>query len=472
MSASTGPATGRAQADYRRLSLWWDQLPGDLAGPARDPLPGPQSADVAIVGAGFTGLWTAYYLLREDPSLHVVVLEEETAGFGASGRNGGWCSALFPTSIDNLAAGSSRESAIALTRAMNATVDEVGAVAAAEGIDAGFRKGGTVVLARTPLQLDQARAEVEHWRSWGFDDQDHRVLDAAEASDMLAATDVLGASYTPHCAAVHPARLVRGLARAVERYGGVIHERTRATSLAPGLVRTERGDVTARYVVRATEAYTARLEGMHRDVMPVYSSMIATEPLPAATWDQIGLRRGETFADHRTLVIYGQRTPDDRLAFGGRGAPYHLGSRIEDAYDRHATVTANLQRTLVDLLPVVADHAITHSWGGPLGAPRDWYASVGLDPDTGLGWAGGYVGDGVGTTNLAGRTLADLIRGRGTELTALPWVGHRSPRWEPEPARWVGVNLALRAMGWVDRRESRTGRTHPVGTLLNRLTGH
>ena len=226
---------------YRRLSLWWDQLSDELAGPRRPPLAGPTSADVAIVGAGFTGLWTAYYLLRADPTLRVVVLEAETAGFGASGRNGGWCSALFPTSLQKVAASSSREAAIALFRAMQSTVDEIGAVVAAEQDRRRLPKGGTLVLARTPLQLRRAAAEVDEWRSWGFGPQDLRLLDAAEARQHLGATDTLGGTYTPHCAAIHPARLVRGLARSVERLGATIHEGTRATSLAPGLVRTAQG---------------------------------------------------------------------------------------------------------------------------------------------------------------------------------------------------------------------------------------
>ena len=143
--------------------------------------------------------------------------------------------------------------------------------------------------------------------------------------------------------------------------------------------------------------------------------------------------------------------------FGGRGAPYHLGSRIRPEYDRVPRVFAALEQTVHELFPAVRGHAVTHRWGGPLGIARDWHASVGLDRATGLAWAGGYVGDGVSTANLAGRTLADLITGRDTTLAGLPWVGHRSRRWEPEPLRWVGANLGLAAMTWADRAELRTG---------------
>jgi glycine/D-amino acid oxidase-like deaminating enzyme len=224
-------------------------------------------------------------------------------------------------------------------------------------------------------------------------------------------------------------------------------------------------------VIRATEGYTRTLAGERRRVVPVYSLIVATEPLPQTVWDQIGLRRRETFSDHRHLIIYGQRTADDRLVFGGRGAPYHFGSRIRPAYDRDERVFASLRATLVDLFPVLRDAAFTHAWGGALGIARDWTASVGLDRATGLGWAGGYVGDGVSTTNLAGRTLADLVLGRETELTALPWVGHHSRAWEPEPLRWLGINAGLRAMTLADAEETRTGRPSRVAKLVSPLLG-
>jgi len=278
---------------------------------------------------------------------------------------------------------------------------------------------------------------------------------------------VLGATYTPDCAAIHPARLVRGLADAVVRRGVAVYEQTPATAIAPGRLTTRHGTVRAEHVIRATEGYTRSLAGERRRLIPVYSLIIATEPLSAEVWEQIGLRRRETFSDHRHLIIYGQRTADDRLVFGGRGAPYHFGSRIRDSYDRVPRVFEDLHTTLVDLFPVVKDAAITHRWGGALGISRDWTASVGHDRATGLGWAGGYVGDGVTTTNLAGRTLADLVLGHDTELTRLPWVGHRSRSWEPEPLRWLGINAGLRGMTWADHEEERTGRQSVLAKVVS-----
>jgi glycine/D-amino acid oxidase-like deaminating enzyme len=455
---------------YRPLSFWHDTVPGSLA--RGEPLDGDEEADVAIVGAGFTGLWTAYYLSQADPGLRVVVCEREIAGFGASGRNGGWCSALFPASLTKLQRMSGRNGAVAMQRAMHATVDEVGRAAAAEGIDCHWAKGGTVMLARTPTELERARAEVAEAAEFGFGEEDLRLLTAAEATDLAAATSVSGGTFTPHCAAIHPARLARGLAKVVtQRPGVTVYEGTPVLDIGPERIVTRSGTVRARYVVRATEGYTPGLPGLRRAIAPVYSLMIATEPLPEQTWAQIGLAGRPTFGDMRHLIIYGQRTADGRLAFGGRGAPYHLGSAVRPSFDRVPAVFAELRRTLTELFPVLGDVKVTHTWGGPIGVPRDWCASVGLDRQTGVGWAGGYVGDGVSTTNLAGRTLADLITGADTEITRLPWVGHRSPSWEPEPLRWLGLNAGLRVMSMADREEARTGRQSRAAAFMGRFLG-
>jgi len=471
-SAAVTPATMvdmRAADTYRKLSFWHETVPGSLE-PA-DRLTGDLEADVAIAGAGYTGLWTAYYLSLADPGLTIAVCERDIAGFGASGRNGGWCSALFPASLAKLERMAGREAAIAQHRAMQQTVDEVGRVAAAEGIDCHWAKGGTVGLARSSSQLERAKQEVAEARAYGFGQDDLRLLSAAEAGEIAGASGVLGGTFTPHCAAIHPARLARGLAGVVRRRGVRVFERTPVREIRPGALVTAAGTVRARHVIRATEGYTALLPGLRRTVAPVYSLMIATAPLPDAVWAEIGLATRPTFNDLRHLIIYGQRTADGRFAFGGRGAPYHLGSAVRPGFDRIPSVFAALRRTLAELFPVLGDVEVTHGWGGPIGVPRDWCASVGLDRSTGLGWAGGYVGDGVSTTNLAGRTLADLITGTDSEITRLPWVGHRSPQWEPEPLRWLGVNAGLQVMSWADREEGRTGRPSRAAAVAGRFLG-
>jgi len=415
-------------------------------------------------------LWTAYYLLARQPQLSVLVLEAEHVGFGASGRNGGWVSALWPVPMSTLAGESGAAAARSMGAALRDTVVEVGRVATDEGIDASFAQGGVVLAARSPAQVERAREYAAAGTQWG----DGTVwLDLPSARERVRMDGMLGATYNPHCARVHPRRLVDGLAAAVRSRGGLIVEGARVASASPGRVVLESGEtVRTGHTIRATEAWTARLSGLRRRVAPVYSLMIATEPLPASVWDEIGLSGRETFADHRHVIIYGQRTSDDRIAFGGRGAPYHWGSAIRPEFDSEPRVFAELERTLHELFPVLRGYAVTHRWGGPLGIARDWHPSVGYDPVARLGWAGGYVGDGVAASNLAGRTLADLVLGRSTAVTRLPWVGHRSPVWEPEPVRWLGVNAGLRVAGWADAEESLTGRPAVLGRVLSALTGH
>ena len=454
-------------ADYRRLSMWHATVPGSLE--PRPALPGDRDADVAIVGAGYTGLWTAYYLKAIDPTLRVVVLEKDIAGFGASGRNGGWCSALYPSSSAKIARRSGRPAVLALHEALRATVDEVGRAAAADGIDAGFVKGGSFMFARSKAQLARAHEDLAASRSWGFTEDDARFLGPSEVAEQVRASDVLGAIYTPHCAAIHPARLARGLAQAVEGRGVPIFEGTTVTAIQHGRAVTDHGVVRAEIVVRATEGYTPGIAGFERAMIPVYSLMIATEPLTEAQWAEIGLERRPTFGDERHLIIYGQRTADGRFAFGGRGAPYHAFSAIRAGFDRDPAVFAAIRRSLVGLFPSLADVRIEYRWGGPLAMPRDLLPGVGLDRAHGFGWAGGYVGDGVAMANLAGRTMADLILRRDTDLVRLPFAGHRSPRWEPEPLRWLGVNSGLKFLTAADAEERLTGRPSRIGGLFWRL---
>jgi glycine/D-amino acid oxidase-like deaminating enzyme len=434
------------------LSLWSDTV-GD-ARVSRGPLPGDTDTDVAIVGAGYTGLWTAYALKRADPRVRVVICDAEHVGFGASGRNGGWCSALFAGSRSHTARMHGRDAAIAMQRAMFDTLDEVERVVRSEPIDCDWARGGTLDVATLPAHRARLAALLSEHRAYGFGEDHYRLLAADESQARIGCRPNLGALFTPHCAAIHPAKLAHGLAAAVERAGAHIHDRSPVVEIVPGAMRTVHGTVRADVVVRATEAFTPALPEFRRALAPIYSLMIATEPLTERFWSEAGLHARETFTDARRLVIYGQRTADGRFAFGGRGAPYHFRSRVRPRYDDDPDVFAALQRTLWSLFPGLRDAAVTHRWGGAVGVPRDWYSSVGFDRATGRAWAGGYVGDGVSTANLAGRTLADLILGRDTEITRLPWVGHTSPEWEPEPLRWLGINGGRVLVASLDRAEA------------------
>jgi glycine/D-amino acid oxidase-like deaminating enzyme len=437
-------------------SVWNATLPADER-VSRPALDGDVVADVAIAGAGYTGLWTAYSLKQADPSLRIVVCEREHVGFGASGRNGGWCSALFSGRREETALAHGRPAVVAMQRAMFATLDEIERVIVAEGIDCDWARGGTIQVATLPAHRERLREELNDHRSWGFGVDDYRELGADESKEMIGCLPNLGGLFTPHCAAIHPAKLAHGLARAVERVGVTIFENTAVEAIEPGRLRTRRGTVNAEVVVRATEAFGAELPGLHRSIAPIYSLMIATEPLPDDFWVAARLENRPTFSDFRNMIIYGQRTADGRLAFGGRGTPYHFGSRVSSQFDTDARVFSKLHATLQSLFPELGDAEITHRWGGAVGVPRDWYPSVGFDRDSGIAWAGGYVGDGVSTTNLAGRTIADLVTGRDTDIVQLPWVGHASPRWEPEPLRWLGVNVSRKLVESIDRAE-RAGR--------------
>ena len=458
---------GNALSEYRSRSFWLDSCGDDLS--PRASLSENASADVVIVGGGLTGLWAAHYLNAQSPGLRIVVLEAEICGFGASGRNGGWCSALFPASLDQLAEISKspspagkRASATAQFRAMIDTVSEVERTVTELGIQADFARGGTLSLATNPAHVPRLQAQVEHQRSWGFGNEDSRWLTTEQVAERVRVPGVLGAVFTPHCAAVQPAKLVRGLARGVESAGVKIYERSRVTSINPRKVQTNQGSVAAEVVLQCLEGYTPLMPQQRRKVLPLYSLMIATEPLSPEMWQEIGLASRETFTDGRHLLIYGQRTADGRFAFGGRGAPYHFGSAVQDRFDSDSGIFASLASVLHELFPVTKDAVITHSWGGPLAVPRDWTASIHFNPASGLGSAGGYVGDGLSTTNLAGRTLADLVLGVDSELVHLPWVGHVSRQWEPEPLRWLGVEVGRRLAGFADSSERRRRRPATV----------
>lgn len=455
-------------------SLWWSTLPASPT--PRASLDGDLDVDVAVVGAGFTGLWTAWHLLAARPGLRVAVLEAEVAGFGASGRNGGWASALYPKELDLLARHHGDGVARRLVGILREAVRELGATIGAEGIDADYRRGGTLTLARSEPQLARLMEDLESARARGDTEDDLAWLGAPEAAARCAAAGTLGALYTPHCAAIHPAKLARGLADAVERRGGHLYEGTAVTRIVAATESrrarcvTRHGAVTADVVVRATEGYTPRLPGSRREVVPLYSLMVATSPLPAAFFERVGLASRETFTDRRHLIIYGQRTADDRLAFGGRGAPYHLGSRVDAGFEDEPRVFSRLAETLEELFGELGGE-VTHRWGGPLGVARDRSPFVRLDRTSGLAAAGGYVGDGVVMSFVAGRALAHLIVDEPDPAEGLPFVGHRARDWEPEPIRWLGITAAMRAAELADRHEARRGTPSRASGALERLIG-
>ncbi|WP_110972644.1 NAD(P)/FAD-dependent oxidoreductase [Pseudomonas huaxiensis] len=436
----------------------------------RARLDGAVEADVAIVGAGYTGLWTAYYLLKSDPSLRVVLVEKREVGFGASGRNGGWASAIFPISLNRVAEMYSHGAALELQAAMNDTVDEIGRVLALEGVEADYAKQGFLSLARSTPQMNRARATVEASARFGLPGQ-WRTLDACEAQGRVGAEDVVGGLYTEHCALIHPGKLVRGLARLVEQMGATIYEGSEVTGLTPGLLSTAQGSVKAGITVRATEAFTSQQPGHSRFVIPLYSLVLATEPLPLELRRRLNLDQRLAFNDMRHLRVYGQVTAEGRLVFGGRGAPYNWGSRMSEQADLVDNIHGKIHATMLEFFPALRETRITHRWGGALGVSRDWCPTVSIDRKNRIAWAGNYVGDGVATSNLAGRILRNLILERDEGINHLPFVNHRSPDWEREPLRWLGINSGLAAASLSDIEERFTHRPSRTAMLLEKLTG-
>lgn len=450
------------------VSFWLHDLGHTRA--ERAPLTQDHEVDVCIVGGGFTGLWTAYYLRKADPSLRIAVVEKEFCGFGASGRNGGWLTASLAGTRRRYAKTHGRDAVVALQDAMIDTVREVVDVAEAEGIDADIVRAGELSVACSRAQDERLRAEVEEHHAW--DDRDHTLLTADEVRARVRVADVVSGAWTPNCARINPAKLVLGLAGVVEGLGVEIFEGTEVVHIDPGKAVTADGHlISAGHVIRATEGFTARLPGERRRWLPMNSAMIVTEPLGDAVWDRIGWSGCETIGDMAHAYMYAQRTADGRIAIGGRGVPYRYGSRTDYRGVTQPATIESLCEILAARFPESADAHIDHAWAGVLGVPRDWCSTVNHDPATGLGSAGGYVGHGVATTNLAGRTLRDLVLGRTTGLTALPWVGRKARLWEPEPLRWLGVQSMYAAYRAADRRERKGGPTALIARVADRISG-
>ena len=449
------------------VSFWWGEV--GLPKP-RPALLGPTHADVCIVGAGYTGLWTAYYLKKAAPHLRIVILEQRFAGYGASGRNGGWLTNSITGGREQYVKSHGRDAALRFQGEMNDTVDEVIRVASVEGIDADIVKGGEFVVARNAAQYERLKAFAKAEQAW--QNTDLELLDAKAATARINIQPTSGAAWHPHAARVQPAKLAAGLARAVEALGVEIYEGTRVSEIAPQQAITDNGTVTAQFVIRATEGFTANLKGQKRAWLPMNSSLVVTEPMSDSVWESIGWEGREVMGDFAHAYMYAQRTADNRIAIGGRGVPYRYGSQTDSDGETPESTVRMLKELLSKFFPATKPVALAHAWSGVLGVPRDWASTVGLDAGTGLAWAGGYVGTGVTNTNLAGRTLSDLILGNRTPITELPWVNHRVRKWEPEPLRWLAVQALYTAYNWADNAEH-AGRTttSPLAKVANVVAG-
>ena len=449
--------------DQRSHSYWLESLDEPLQ--ARPALDGTQSADVVIVGAGYTGLWTAYYLNQLQPDLDIAMVEAEIAGFGASGRNGGWCSGFFSGIEKWLDDPTHRDGAIRLQRMMYDTVREVGTVTDAESIDCHFEQAGALEIAVIPQHEARFHQEIEYQHSFGFTEDDYRWLGPTESEELIRVDRSSGALLMSHCAAIHPARLSRGLAECLEQKGISLYENSAVTALGDGYVDTQKGRISAPITLLATEGYGGELPGEKRRLIPVHSMMVCTEPLSATQLEEIVMKKRFTFANGDRIVTYGQLTADNRLAFGCRGT-YLFGAKICSEFPADDPEFEHVREALLRFFPSLRVIRLPLEWGGAMGVSRSLQPSVQFDPKTGLGSAGGYFGNGVAAAHLAGKTLADLVLSRDTDRVHTPWVNAPSATaaWEPEPFRWLGFRSARRLMHMADRAEYRNSRVTPLIT--------
>lgn len=445
-------------------SLWRDAAINDAA--PREKLSSDIETDVAIIGAGFSGLWTAYYLKKLMPNSRIVIIDANEVGFGASGRNGGWCSGFMPNSIDELAELHGREAAIEMYRQSFATLDEIESVLVNENIDCDFHRGGTICGATNSVQASRVTSGITKFHDFGFTEDDIRQLSQTEVEHRINISNLQLASYTPHCAVIHPAKLVDGLARVVEKLGVKIYENSPVTQYQSGSIKTNHVTCRAQLIIRATEGFTSSIKTHRRILAPLYSYMIATSPLTESQLQTLGWKNRETYHDARNMIIYCQLTADKRIAFGGRGAPYHFASRVKPSYNTHPLIHEKICNSMRKIFEKIGDLEITHKWGGPLGVPRNWNPSVNFDARSGLGSLGGYVGDGVAASNLAARTMAHLIAEDNHELTQLCWANNQSRKWEVEPLRYFGINGLLKISESIDAYESKTNSPDRIRTKI------
>jgi len=442
---------------FKNISLWMDQL--DLPLQPRPAISEDTNADVVIMGAGYTGLWTAYYLKQHAPALNIIILEAKVAGFGASGRNGGWLMGEI-MGQDKLLAKSNHQTRTQAHSLLHKIPDEVARVLKKENIDCDFKKGGVLyVAARYPEQTTRLKEFYQETLAQDYEEQDHQWLEGESLCEKIKIHQAQGGVYSPHCASIQPAKLVRGLAEVVEKMGVKIYENSEVIQWEKGCVNTSKAKVTASWIVPALEAYGAQLKNgmakLSQYHLPVQSLIIATEPLSDEIWESMGMENGEVFSDTARQVTYGNRTADNRLVFGARGT-YQFGAKLRDDFTLNDDEIQLRQKIMVELFPQLKDAKITHAWGGNLAMSRDFHPHMTIDRKNQFAVAGGYSGEGVGATNLAGRTLADLILNRDSELITMPWVNNNSSlkaltKWEPEPIPWLGYRSVIHSFDLEDR---------------------
>lgn len=464
-TAGTDPVSPDAIGSY-----WLASCDDDLT--PRPALTSDETVDVAILGGGFSGLWTAWFLLQADPTLSITIVERQFCGFGASGRNGGWCSPRLPINPAALTRRFGADTARAMLFAQQAMVDEVGRICEQEAINAHFNPAGVLTLARSARQVPSLRQSYDAYARLGMADV-CELLDAGQAHEAVHATDVHGALRLRVGGTIHPGRLVRGLARALERRGVRIHEGTEvlqtSTGMQPALATTGGTLRARRAVLLAGEAFLTGLPDYRRRLIPMASTIMLTAPLTERQWDQVGWAGGECLSSYVHTTNYLTRTADGRILFGSRGAPYRYGSDMSETALRENANFGWIRDRLLEWWPSLEGVEFTHQWAGYLGIPRDWLPTVHFDSNHRIGHAYGYTGHGVITSAIAACALAGLVTGAAPDPHA-PYLRERAPDWEVEPLRWAGIRYVQNAFLRMDLAEA-AGKTPPLDAPLATFLG-
>jgi glycine/D-amino acid oxidase-like deaminating enzyme len=448
LKTSHGAMVPTAKLDSKpNNSLWADTAERfESSGPHRD------FYDVAIIGGGFSGLWSAFHLINLNPNLKIAVFEANVFGFGASGRNGGWASSDYPVSRATLVKRHGLERTAALFAALNSSISEIGEFSQRFAPKSHFTKSGTLMFARNAAQERRLRHSADEFHIW---------KSAEELSKLIRVSDARGGLFNPECATVNPMGLLQGLYEYLKLRGVELFDNSFATPISSGVLVNSQS-IKANVIIQATEVYGTA----GRAFIPLYSQMVATEPLPQGFWDEVGVKERFTFAEGSHLINYAQRTSDNRLAIGGRGATYPFKSQLREGKEYTSSVHENIRQLAKRWFPQLKNVSFTHAWGGAVAITRDWEPYIQFDASTGFGRLGGYAGDGVTMSYLAAKIMGNLVVGNTNDLTELHFVNRKIRNWEPEPLRYFAVNSLVKLSGVADREEALTNRPSVVSKVI------